>query len=151
MPYIQGITDRSEADIAMRTKKAFFNVSDWERIKNNILHIEATLKRFHPNVPALLAMPDKADFNTISGAEMRSLAENIERLRIAAKMLNTTGETIFYTFADGTKCPDYAAVNQWERILERIEERYRELHIGRQLITGVAICGPRKHFPRNTG
>lgn len=149
MPYIQGITDRSEADIAMRTKKAFFNVSDWERIKNNILYVEATLKRFHPNVPVLLEMPNKADFNTISGAEMRSLAENIERLRIAAKMLNTTGETIFYAFADGTKCPDYAAVNQWERMLERIDGRYNDTRIGRLPIVGKAICGPRKHFPRN--
>lgn len=151
MPYIQGITDRSVSDIANRTKKGFFNVSDWARIKNNILYVESVLKRFHPAVPVMANMPDKNETSMISAAEIRAMAENIERLRIAAKFLNTTGEAIFYAFIDGGKCPDYAAINRWERILERIEERYRELHIGRQPITGVAICGVRKHFPRNAG
>ena len=141
MPYIQGITDRSEADIAARTKKAFFNVSDYARIKSNILFIESVLRRFHANVPTLSAMPNKGEHNMISGPEMRAMAENIERLRIAAKFLNTTGEAIFYAFSDGTRCPDYAMVNQWERILERIESTYGQLAFGRRPITSIAICG----------
>lgn len=140
MAYIQGITDRTLTDVLNGTPKGYFNVSDWARIKNNILHIESVLKRFHPAIAAMLSMPEKSRIDMMTSADIRALAENTEQLRIAARYLDTSGDEIFHNYMDGGKCPDYTDVNRWERMLERIEACYRELHL-RLPITGIAVCG----------
>ena len=120
MKYITPITDRTVADLVNRTDKAFFNVTDWERIYgnaeyvNNLLRLLLSINITFDTItaPTMIAIPTVADFNT--------LLTNINRIRIGAGFEGvpdlvelqtawTAGATaIAFTYVD---------VNQWEQML----------------------------------
>lgn len=142
MSYIEPITDRTQADVINRTNKGFFNVSDWARIANNVRIMHAAVKRIHgAAVPALNEMTDMTAESIPTAEDFRGLVGNIERTRIAAKFLNTSGQGLFYQFTAGGKSFGFGEVNDWERTIDRIYRRYAPLTIARYERTGIARCG----------
>ena len=142
MGYLSPITDRTQADVINRTDKGFFNVSDWARIVNNIRIMHAEVKRIHgAAVPALSMMPEMIITSIPTAEDFRALVGNIERTRIAAKFLNTSGQGLFYQFTAGGKSFGFGEVNDWERMIDRLYRRYLELVTARYERTGLARCG----------
>lgn len=117
------ITDRSPADIAAQTTKAFFNVLDWQRIYNNA---EVTKQI----VDFLLGL--NITFNTVGSvsittiptvAELNTLLANINRIYQASGLQTTLGlELIKEDWQDGTtvQSPNYINANEWENLVNKI-------------------------------
>lgn len=142
MEYLSPVIDRTQADVINRTTKGFFNVSDWARIANNIRIMYAEVKRIHgASVPALSEMPEMIITSIPTAEDFRALVGNIERTRIAAKFLNTSGQGLFYQFTAGEKSFRFGEVNDWERMIDRIYRRYAPLTTARYERVGVASCG----------
>lgn len=142
MAYINPITDRTYLDVLSGREKGFFNVSDWARIANNIRIMYAEVKRIHgASVPALSEMPEMIIPSIPTAEDFRALVGNIERTRIAAKFLNTSGQGLFYQFTAGGKSFRFGEVNDWERMIDRIYRRYAPLTTARYERVGVASCG----------
>lgn len=142
MAYINPITDRTYLDVLSGREKGFFNVSDWARIANNIRIMYAEVKRIHgTSVPALSEMPEMIITSIPTAEDFRALVGNIERTRIAAKFLNTSGQGLFYQFTAGGKSFGFGEANDWERMIDRIYRRYAPLTTARYERVGVASCG----------
>ncbi len=115
--WVTPITDRTELDILGRTAKAFLNVADWVRIDGNtqvvrdeintILAMSVTITPL--TAPVITDFPDVADINT--------LIENIDILRVAACLPVGTGIVSLkhdYQAGPGAVAPYYEDVNDWE-------------------------------------
>ena len=142
MAYINPITDRTYLDVLSGREKGFFNVSDWDRIVNNIRCVYAEIQRIHgEKIPPLNGMAEMT-INSIPTAEkFRMLAENIRKLRDAAKFVPDNGMEIVGDFNDGGRSFDFLEVNEWEKMIDWIYSRYKPLEIARIGRTGVAGCG----------
>lgn len=142
MEYFDPITDRTYSDVLTGREKGFFNISDWKRIVNNIRCVYAEIQRIHgASVPALSEMPEMIITSIPAAEDFRALVGNIERTRIAAKFLNTSGQGLFYQFTAGGKSFGFGEVNDWERMIDRIYRRYAPLTTARYERVGVASCG----------
>lgn len=132
MPYVTAITDRTAADIAAKTSKAYFNVADWDRIEDNSIFVKDELITYAgvvlvftgtTSAPTTSSFPDVNTFN--------QLLENIEYLRQAALSVipNLAGESgfsaVFHDWVEGVQevAPDYQDVNQWEKVMDLIHSR----------------------------
>lgn len=129
MPYVTAITDRTAADIAAKTSKAYFNVADWDRIEDNSIFVKDELITYAgvvivftgtTSAPTTSSFPDVGTFNR--------LLENIEYLRQAALSVIPTlaGQSgfnaVFFAWQAGARydAPDYQDVNQWEKVIDLI-------------------------------
>lgn len=142
MAYINPITDRTYLDVLSGREKGFFNVSDWDRIVNNIRCVYAEIQRIHgEKIPPLNGMAEMT-INSIPTAEnFRMLVENIRKLRDAAKFVSDNENKIACDFNDGGRSFDFLEVNEWEKVINWIYSRYKPLEIARIGRTGVAGCG----------
>jgi len=128
------ITDRTQADIDARTPKAFWNVADWWRVATNTDIVHGLIAdRFGVNV-AQAALTPPAIGAGASVEDINDLAGNIEALR--AEMCPPAPATLpaikhDYSAGLGAAAPDYAAVNGWEMVLDRM----------RAAIVYTARCG----------
>lgn len=153
MKYINPIKDRSEADVAQKTAKAFFNVLDWQRIYGNtqianylaayLLSIEA---EFHAlTEPTIETIPTVSDLN--------ALLQNIENIRATMYVtspLDSLSNPINTNWLSGISAdsPDYLDANEWEGILDIIIEIIN-LSADYQVFCGVANTGqPRLYQQR---
>ncbi len=124
MSYTTPITDRSYADIAARNSKAFFNATDWTRIKDNE-QVTRNLAEIllSISVPATMI----ADVTTVmipTASNVNPLLTNIENLRLAVAGESITGTSteIKDDWATGMAAasPTFADVNLWESTLHAI-------------------------------
>jgi hypothetical protein len=143
MGWIEPIYDRTAADITNRTSKAFFNILDWVRIYGNTQQIQAIV-----NVMLSLSIPitrlTQPAITTIPAvADINSLIDNIEQLRVAACLPVATGAVSLksnYLAGNSADAPDYIAVNTWEEDIQLIREC---LHSAASQVVycGMANCG----------
>lgn len=134
----QPIFDRTQADVDNRTKKGFFNVSDWNRVVNNLITLRDYLKKnftkgpttHQPWAPGISAslnnsyLVDKSRFPT---AEMlNTVAKSIDDLRMGVTLISQGWQTIYQSYTAGKtgtgNMMDFNELNRWEQDLE-IEER----------------------------
>lgn len=152
MAYITAIFDRDAADIVTRTSKAFFNITDWNRIEDNAFWVRDELSDSFGVVvifggvasdPTISFIPDVDNFNR--------LLEDIEQLRQVAEsvmpaLTTTSGfSAVAYDWVAGVSqnAPDYADVNHWEEVIDIIHNlitTYSAL-IFRYPRTGIATSG----------
>lgn len=125
MSYVTPVTDRSQADIVAKNSKAFFNVTDWERIYNNA-RLAIDLARIIGGLSVgwddiyqqyITYIPNVTHFNT--------LLENIELARQAVN-IPTAATVIKYDWEAGSRkqAPKYTHVNQWEKTINAIWTYY---------------------------
>jgi hypothetical protein len=132
------VTDRTALDITNRTAKAFLNVADWIRIRDNAALLASILGVSLDTV----ATPTTTTFPSVT--ELNYLCHNIERLRAALPLPSLT--PIKYTWLEGNKvAPKYTDVNQWELTLLTIEQYFER----RKPRTGIAGAG--RGLTRNNG
>lgn len=143
MEYINPITDRSLQDVQSGKTKGFFNVSDWERITNNLVYARGLVEAEHGVALSFEPLP-AVTMETIPTAEnVNKLVENLRSIGIASAI---GIEEEFENYVDGGLCPDYQAVNSWERAIDRIIRHYQQITTGRIAVTGVSVTGTRKQF-----
>jgi len=116
MTWITPITDRSYADIANRTSKAFMNTSDFTRIDGNTDVIRALLDDLYglvpahtdPTAPTIETIPHRSLINTLVG--------NINACSAAAIVSSSKRPAALSTYSAGAGV-GWAAVNAWEQAL----------------------------------
>ena len=105
------VTDRTEEDIARRTKKAYLNASDLNRIEKNAYTIGGL---------AVLHIPSKTDWKTGDlprASDWERIRENVEKVRSFAHR-TTTPETPEHPIND------YRKLNAIEQILKDAFDMY---------------------------
>lgn len=147
MSYTTPITDRTYSDIVNRTSKAFFNVTDWDRINDNTAYIHNVVSdSLGVSIPIASLSEPAYEFATLieDGGGINTLLLNIEQVRLAlvARGINIPSlSEIFHSWEAGiTKdAPDYNDVNTWEQSIALIYQffQYRE----RYPRCGLARCG----------
>jgi hypothetical protein len=148
MRYIAPVTDRSAADIANKTAKAFFNVADWQRVHNNaqvtkalvdfLLSINVTFDAVIE--PTIATVPTVAQLNALLG--------NIDRLRIESSLPAITGLaeiTSDWQSGTGANAPDYLDANEWEQVLDVILNSVAKA-VEYQIYCGVANVGQMRFY-----
>lgn len=143
MKYTIAVTNRNETDILIQSDKAFYNVSDWERLYNNteyvktimeiLLHIGIVFNSVTP--PTITKIPTVTDFNT--------LIANINRIRVDSKLPAIEGlVTLKDDWAAGSKetTPTYIDVNAWEKVVDIMMQSIGVL-VEYNIYCGVATAG----------
>lgn len=124
MSYTTPITDRTYADIAARNSKAYFNVADWTRIKNNE-QITRSLAEILLSISVTATpIPDVTTATIPTTASVNALLTNIENLRLAVAGESIVGTTteIKDDWAPGISgtSPTIVDVNLWESTIDAI-------------------------------
>jgi len=123
MKYIDPITDRALADLTNKTAKAFFNLSDWQRIYNNA-QVTKALVDFLNSIditfnsipsPTITTFPPVANLNTF----LANINRIIEETNLPA-IAGLTALKADWAEGTGADAPDYLDVNEWEMILDLI-------------------------------
>ena len=124
MSYTTPITDRTYADIAARNSKAYFNVVDWTRIKDNE-QVTRNLAEILLSISVSANyIPDVTTLTIPTAAEINLLLTNIENLRLAVAGESIVGTTteIKDDWAPGISgtSPTIIDVNLWESTIDAI-------------------------------
>lgn len=138
MKYREPITDRAASDLVARTDKAFFNVTDWERIYGNAEYVNGLIDLLMGinitfdtiSAPVMTSIPTVDDFNT--------LLTNINRLRVGAGFDGVSElSALKADWAAGASAtsPTYLDVNAWEDMLKII------LRLVGTLVDWLVFCG----------
>lgn len=143
MAWIEPIYDRTAADIAARSSKAFFNVVDWVRINGNTTHVRAMITVLRGVTIAYNALPAPAMASLPTAQEINQFVQNIETLRDNSGAPVSFGvvalKTDYVSGASGS-APDYADVNDWERNLAILKDfLVKSAHY--EVFCGVAEAG----------
>ena len=146
--YVEPIIDRDEADIIAKNSKAYFNISDWERINGNTGILKVIVDFFLGSDISIetLTTPTKA---TIPIAEeINNLINNIEVLRQASGLPNLGGlEALKVDWSPGTgsSAPDYENVNSWEKTIALIIANM-EASVSYRCYCGVPAVGQARFY-----
>jgi hypothetical protein len=148
MPYKTPVYDRTAADVAAKTQKAYFNLADWLRVDGNAQFmremVEYALGGIDIDRNALIE-PTITTFPTVD--EINDFLENIENIRRAAGMPVSLGIPAIKTnwlAGAGAASPNYESANDWERVLAFIF-RYLLTSADYRVYCGVAQTG-QAHF-----
>ena len=126
------ITDRTAADVAGRTAKGFYNLSDISRINSYI-------KYFSDELNLGLTIQNFSIGDTLTSARMQSIINNINAIRNA--FLNIPG-------MPATPIPaawNYSKANDTEKILQILGDYYVSYQIGK-LYAGTFSAGSHIKF-----
>lgn len=134
----QPVFDRTQADVANKTKKGFFNVSDWNRVVNNTITLREFLvkyfakgapdsRRWKPQASAVIDssfLVDASKFPT--QFMMNAMAEAIMDLRMGESLAQVGWQELYNQYTAGKTGTgnkmNFQELNRWEQDLE-IEER----------------------------
>jgi hypothetical protein len=126
------ITDRTSQDVATRTQKGFYNVSDITRINSYIEYLSDVLD-------LNLTVIDVTLGQALTRAEMDSIISNINAIR-----------AVWYVANDTPQTPqafnwDYQKANDIEKILLALDEFYQSVQIDK-LYSGTFRAGSQIKF-----
>lgn len=132
------VFDRTQEDVDNRTKKGFFNVSDWNRVVNNLITLRDYLKNhftqepishtpWSPGISANLNSTYLVDKSKFPTAEMmNTVAKSIDDLRMGVTLISQGWQNVYQNYTPGKtgtgNMMDFNELNRWEKDLE-IEER----------------------------
>ena len=126
------ITDRTAQDVATRTEKGFYNVSDIQRINSYIEYLSDVLG-------LNLTVTDVSLGQALTRAQMDAILSNINAIRAA-----------WYVASDTPQTPiavnwDYKKANNIEKILLALDEFYQSTQIDK-LYSGTFRAGSQIKF-----
>ena len=126
------ITDRTAQDVATRTEKGFYNVSDIQRINSYIEYLSDVLG-------LNLTVTDVSLGQALTRAQMDAILSNINAIRAA-----------WYVASDTPQTPiavnwDYKKANNIEKILLAFDEFYQSTQIDK-LYSGTFRAGSQIKF-----
>ena len=126
------ITDRTAQDVATRTEKGFYNVSDVQRVNSYIEYLSDVLG-------LNLTVTDVSLGQALTRAQMDAILSNINAIRAA-----------WYVASDTPQTPiavnwDYKKANNIEKILLALDEFYQSTQIDK-LYSGTFRAGSQIKF-----
>lgn len=126
------ITDRTAQDVATRTEKGFYNVSDVQRVNSYIEYLSDVLG-------LNLTVTDVSLGQALTRAQMDAILSNINAIRAA-----------WYVASDTPHTPiavnwDYVKANNIEKILLALDEFYQSTQIDK-LYSGTFRAGSQIKF-----
>jgi hypothetical protein len=124
MSYTTAVKDRTLADIAARNSKAFFNVADWTRIKNNE-QVTRNLAEILLSISVSATAIGNVETTDIPKASvLNTLLTNIENLRLAVASESIPGTDTEikddYTGGLSGTSPTWKDANLWESTIDAI-------------------------------
>ena len=134
MKYTEPVIDRALSDVISKTSKGYFNVSDWTRIYENNLVVNALLLVVLEEVVTFTSI-DTPTITTIPTITMvNNLVGNIEASRLKAiefvegasasdertNIMNLIAIKTNWEAGARKDAPDYLVANQWEETLHVI-------------------------------
>lgn len=126
------ITDRTSQDVATRTQKGFYNVSDITRINSYIEYLSDVLD-------LNLTVIDVTLGQALTRAQMQSIIDNINAIREAWYVAKDTPQTPLPFNWNFTKANDI------EKILKALDEFYQSAQIDK-LYSGTFRAGSQIKF-----
>ena len=126
------ITDRTSQDVAQRTQKGFYNVSDIQRINSYIEYLSDVLG-------LNLTVTDVSLGQALTRAQMDAILNNINAIRAAWYVANDTPQTPIAVNWD------YVKANNIEKILKVLDEFYQSVQIDK-LYSGTFRAGNQIKF-----
>jgi len=124
MSYTTAVKDRTLADIAARNSKAYFNVADWTRIKNNELVTRNLAEILLSIGVSATTIADVTTASIPTVTEFNALLTNIENLRLAVAGESITGTSTEikddYTAGLSGTSPTWQDANLWESTIDAI-------------------------------
>ena len=126
------ITDRTSQDVAQRTQKGFYNVSDITRINSYIEYLSDVLDLNLTVTAVTLGQ-------TLTRAQMDSIINNINTIRQAWYVSRETPQTPL------AMNWDYNKANDVEKILKALDEFYQSVQIDK-LYSGTFRAGHQIKF-----
>jgi len=139
--YITPIFDRNSNDILLKTDKAFFNISDYLRIDNNIRYAKSLIERANGTTIQIDPIEEPNIGDAIQPEEINILVRNIITIQEHARLANTKGYRLSAQYAPDELFPDYFEVNKWEKVIDLIVKIYEPLYMGRKPIISKATSG----------
>lgn len=126
------ITDRTAQDVAQRTQKGFYNVSDVQRINSYIEHLSDVLG-------LNLSVEDVSLGQALTRAQMDDIINNVNAIR-----------AVWYVASDTPQTPiavnwDYVKANNIEKILLALDEFYQSSQIDK-IYSGTFRAGNQIKF-----
>lgn len=126
------ITDRTSQDVATRTQKGLYNVSDIQRINSYIEYLSDVLG-------LNLTVTDVSLGQALTRAQMDDIISNVNAIRAA-----------WYVASDTPQTPiavnwDYVKANNIEKILKVLDEFYQSVQIDK-LYSGTFRAGHQIKF-----
>lgn len=119
MAWTEPVTDRTIQDVIDKTAKGYFNVSDWERIYNNVIYLNIitaflvgrAIDFEALDTPTITTVPDVSDIN--------AFLQNIDDLRRGSGLPAALGlVAVKHDWPGGNApAPDYNHANIWESVL----------------------------------
>lgn len=141
--FIRPIYDRTALDIANQTYKAFFNVTDWQRIYTNIRLLRELISALQKYDTPFAELAEPTTSTIPTAAFINTLIQNIENIRIWWGIPNYQGmvplTTTWIPGIAGTS-PTYLDVNAWEKVLSIVFNNVDE-NAEYQIYAGVATTG----------
>ena len=121
------ITDRTAQDVATRTGKGFYNVSDVQRVNSYIQYLSDVLG-------LNLTVTDVSLGQVLTRAQIDAILSNINAIR-----------AVWYVASDTPQTPiavnwDYVKANNIEKILKALDEFYQSVQIDK-LYSGTFRAG----------
>lgn len=121
------ITDRTAQDVAQRTQKGFYNVSDVQRVNSYIEYLSDVLG-------LNLTVTDVSLGQALTREQMDAILSNINAIR-----------AVWYVASDTPQTPiavnwDYVKANNVEKILLALDEFYQSVQIDK-LYSGTFRAG----------
>lgn len=126
------ITDRTAQDVATRTEKGFYNVSDIQRINSYIEYLSDVLG-------LNLTVTDVSLGQALTRAQMDDIINNVNAIRAAWYVANDTPQTPIAVNWD------YKKANNIEKILKALDEFYQSTQIDK-LYSGTFRAGNQIKF-----
>lgn len=126
------ITDRTAQDVAQRTQKGFYNVSDVQRVNSYIQYISDVLG-------LNLTVTDVSLGQALTRAQMDAILSNINAIRAAWYVADDTPITPIAVNWD------YVKANNIEKILLALDEFYQSVQIDK-LYSGTFRAGSQIKF-----
>ena len=126
------ITDRTAQDVATRTEKGFYNVSDIQRINSYIEYLSDVLG-------LNLTVTDVSLGQALTRAQMDDIISNVNAIRAAWYVADDTPITPIAVNWD------YVKANNIEKILKALDEFYQSTQIDK-LYSGTFRAGSQIKF-----
>jgi hypothetical protein len=147
MAWTTPIADRTAADLVARNAKAFFNLADWTRVRNNTTEVRAlilsllgvSISAASLSTPTTSTVPAAADVNALIG--------DIETCRETAALPLSLAPALEHDYVGGPSqiAPDYLDVNDWETVLLNIHGLLANA-VDYSIPCGVAAAGQDRFY-----
>lgn len=125
----------------------YFNIEDWQRIRNNLEYLHAELVGHKKAPPQLLDTDTGRGYNELPYVHLvNNMEQNLATLQeiFGVKFTEDVAQKTWYDRVDMlyTSNPTYADWNRWETILQLVYEsiRYIDTYIF-STVSGTGYCG----------